>query len=109
MIKVNVNREVVGRVVKKGCNVAVFALGMILPYVSVKDVKDLVRYSGNVKYDAVIGAIMESSMFPSDKRRAVELVPKDGDSETYRAIVQVVNSTMFPSDKLRTIESILEK
>lgn len=109
MKKFVVNREAVGQVVKTGCNIAAYALGTLLSCVSVKDVINIARYSGSVKYNTVIGAIMDSSMFPSDKHKAVMLVPKDGDAETYKAIIQVVNSTMFPSDKLKTIESILEK
>lgn len=109
MRKFNVSGETVGRIAKKGCNVLAFTLAMVLPYVSTKDIKNVIRVSGTVKYDDVIGAIMDSTMFPSDKRRAVELIPRECDSETYKSIIQVVNSSMFPSDKVRTIETICDK
>jgi len=105
----NLSKETVGKYAKKGCNVLAFTLATVLPYISAKDVKTVIRYMGKVKYDDVVGAIMDSSMFPSDKFKAVELVPRDCDAETYRAIMQVVDSSMYPSDKVKTIESIINK
>ena len=105
----NVSGETVRKIVKNGCGLAAFILTLVLPNLSAKDVRDLVRYSGNIKYDAVVGAVMDCNMFAADKGRAVALIPKDGDAEIYRAIVQVVNSNMFAHDKLKAIESICEK
>lgn len=109
MKKFNVSTEAVGKIAKKGCSFVVFTLAMVMPYVSVKDLKRAMRNIGNVKYNDVIEEIMDSGMLPSDKSKTVDLVPKDGDLETYRAIIHVVNSSMLPSDKVKTVESICEK
>lgn len=106
MRKINVNKETVGKIARNGCRVALYALAVILPHVSVKETVDAIRYSGNVEYSDVISVIMNSSMFSSDKQEMISLMKKDKDAEYYRSIIQVVKSNMYSGDKVKTIKTI---
>ena len=64
------------------------------------------RYKGNVKYSYAVDVIMNSSMFSSDKNRAVAVLNKNEDAEYYRAVIKVVKSNMYPSDKIRAITNL---
>ena len=56
-------------------------------------------------YDAVT-AIMNSKMFDSSKRRAVEAIKSDGTDEYYKSVICIVNSNMFETDKLNMIREL---
>lgn len=105
MLKFNLSRETVGNVIKGVGNVAAFAVMMGLPYLSKKDVKELMPVNKIVGYDDVIGAIMNSSMLGSDKVKAVNIV-KHVNTDIHRAAIQVINSDMLGSDKIKVIERI---
>lgn len=108
MMKFNLNKEMVGKVAKGGFSViSVVAMG-ILSNLSADDVKTIIR-RGKVEYDDAVGAIMDSNLFNADKRRAVDLLPHDGEKEMYKAVIQVVKSNMFSEEKVQTIESICER
>lgn len=109
MKKLNVSKETVGKFAKNGCRIVLYGLATILPYISVKDTVDMVRYSGNVGYSDAVGAIMSSGMWSSDKHTVVSMLKKDGDVEYYRAIIQVVKSSMYSADKVETIRNICGK
>lgn len=108
MKKFNLNMKTVGNFAKKSGKVALYGLATVMSYVSMKDVTEMVRYSGNVKYSDAINAIMESSMFGSDKNKIVAMLKKDGDADYYKAIIKVVKSNMFGSDKVKAIEYICD-
>ena len=87
--------------------VAVFyGLAYAATKVSVNDVIDMVRYKGNVKYGDAVDVIMSSSMYSSDKNKALLALKKDKDSDYYRAVIRVVKSNMFSSDKIKTITDL---
>lgn len=83
-----------------------YGLAVIASKVAVEDVIDMVRYKGNVKYSDVVNVIMNSSMFSSDKNRALTVLKKDKDADYYRAVIGVMKSNMFPSDKIRAITNL---
>lgn len=103
MKKINFNKEQVGKIAKKDCEFAFYGVATVLSYVSVKDTLDVVRYSGSVDYSDVIGCIMNSAMYSSDKSKLVGVVPKDRDADFYKAIIKVVQSSMYSSDKVKVI------
>ena len=56
-------------------------------------------------YDAV-RAIMNTSMFASDKRACVAAMKRDAESDYYRAVIEIAQCEMFASDKLATIKTL---
>ena len=105
MLKVKLSKEMLGNVAKGAGSVILYAVMMGLPYLSKKDVKELIPVNKIVEYDDVIGAIMHSSMLGSDKVRASNIV-KHANTNIHRAALQVINSDMLSSDKLKVIERI---
>ena len=83
-----------------------YGLMFLASKVAVSDVVDMVRYKGNVKYSDAVDVIMNSSMYSSDKNRALVALRRDEDAEYYRAVIRVVNSNMFSSDKIKTIADL---
>ena len=77
--------------------------------ISVQDVVDMVRYRGNVTYSDAVDTIMNSTMFSSDKGKAVKELQKNKDSDYYRAVIRVVKSSMYSSDKIKTIAELKEE
>lgn len=106
MKKFNVNKETVGKIAKKGCAVVLYGIAAVLPYISVKDTINVIRYSGNVGYGDVVDVIMNSDMLSSYRKEAIEVLPKDGDSELYKSIIAVVQSDMMSSYRVETIKNI---
>ena len=78
---------------------------MGLPYLSKRDVKEMIPVNKIVEYDDVIGAIMHSNMLGSDKVKAANII-KHANTEQHRAALQVIDSSMLSSDKLKVIERI---
>ena len=105
----NLDKEKIGKFAKKTCEFAIYGVATILSYVSVKDTLDVIRYSGIVDYGDAVHAIMNSDMLSSYKTKAVEILPKDGNSDLYKAIIGVVRSDMLSSNKVKSIENICEK
>lgn len=95
----------VGKIATGLGNVLSFAV-CVLPYLSKKDIIHEVRYNTIATYDDVILAITNSSMLSSDITKAVTLIPKDGNSTLYKAIINVINSNMLSDDKVETIKRI---
>lgn len=59
------------------------------------------------RYSDAVNAIMESDMFSSDKRRAVSVLKRDGDTEFYKAIIAVAkDDSMFSCDQVHMIEHL---
>ena len=108
MMKLNLNKEAVGKIAKGSFSVISFVAMGILSNLSADDVKSIVR-RGKVTYDDAVGAIMDSNLFNADKRRASDLLPHDGEIEMYKAVIQVVKSNLFSEEKVQTIESICER
>lgn len=106
MRKIHITKEAVGRFAKTGCKVVGYGLATVASYVSMKDIADVKNYFGKVNYSDAVRAIMNSSMYSSDKNRMIEVLRRDGNTEYYRTVISVVNSTMFSSDKIKTITTL---
>lgn len=83
-----------------------YGLAVLASKVAVEDIIDMIKYKGNVGYSDAIDVVMESSMFSTDKTRAIAVIKKNGDTDYYRAAIRVIKSNMFPSDKIRTLEQL---
>lgn len=108
-MKINVDKEKVGRLLKDGCSLVVFALMMTLPHITEKNVSTMKRYIGKANYSDAVSAIMASDMFGSYKNEIIELLKKGEDTEYYSSVIQVVNSDMFGSYKVDAIKKINEQ
>lgn len=89
--------------------VVLYGVTIIASRISVQDVVDMVRYRGNVTYSDAVDTIMNSTMFSSDKGKAVKELQKNKDSDYYRAVIRVVKSSMYSSDKIKTIAELKEE
>jgi hypothetical protein len=86
-------------------NVLSFAV-FVLPYLTKKNTTEEVHCNFVVTYDDVILAIVNSSMLSNDMNKAVTLIPKEGNTALYKAIINVINSNMLSGDKFETIKHI---
>lgn len=59
-----------------------------------------------IGYDDAIRAIMNSSMFGSDKQKRVELVKFGQNPEYYNAIISIMHASLFGSERIKSIKSI---
>ena len=115
MAKFKIDLDTVGKYVKKGCELAAYGFITVMSVMATKDAVEMmtrstdITYIGNVGYSDVFSAIMDSDMLSSNKKEAAAILPKDGDSELYKAILYVLGSDMLSSTKLETIRSICEK
>lgn len=100
------NLEMAGKIAKKGCELAAYGLMTMLSCITVKDVVEAVRYSGDVGYSDAVSAIMNSSMYSHDKTSAVSALLREADSETYKAIIQIARSGMYSHEKVKSIQNI---
>lgn len=96
----------VGDFVKKSWKVIVPILGVALSSVSVADILNMFRYSGDVGYDDTVEAIMNTSMMGSDKAKLMQILKRDEDSEYYKAVISTVKSSMIGSTKIEIIRNL---
>lgn len=106
MKNIKINKETVGKFAKNSCKFALCTLAIVLPHLSKKDTIDMIRYSGDVSYSDVVEAIMSSCMWSGDKRAAVELLSKEADMETYKAVIKIARSNLYSGDKVEMIRNI---
>lgn len=97
-----------GRIAQTGCKVVCFGVLTALSYLSATDVVKVVRYSGVVGYGDAVSAIMESSMWSEDKKKAVAVLKQNQHSDFYKAIIHVAQSSMWSEDKVKTIMDMCE-
>lgn len=110
-IKLNISKEkldTIGKYAKKGCEIAGYIASVALSYVSVREIVDAVKYSGEVDYGDAVDAIMSSDMLSSYKEKAVLVLKKGEDSQFYKAIIKVAKSDMMSSYKCETIKKMCE-
>lgn len=63
----------------------------------------------SVGYGEAVNTIMNSTMFGSDKSKAVAMLKKCASADYYKAVVCIVSDDcMFASDKLKTIQALSE-
>lgn len=91
---------------KRSGQVLVPILGVALSSISVKDILDMTRYSGEVGYGDAVNAIMTSNMYSSDKNKAVSILKRDETSDFYKAVINVARGNAYSSDKVRTISNM---
>lgn len=65
------------------------------------------RYHTN--YNDAVRAIMNSSMWSTDKAKAISVLDSNAKPEFYLSIIRVVESSMWSSDKLNVILEMCEK
>lgn len=106
MKKLNITKGTIKNVFKVVCGVAVYSIATAKSNNMAKDIIDMVRYSGDVKYSDAINVIMDSNMFDSNKNEAMVLLKKNQDAEYYKTIIQIVKSNMFDSNKIRAITNL---
>lgn len=108
-MRFKITKESVGKAIKIGGMVGLYGLASMASKVSINDVIDHFRYSGDVSYSDAVNAIMESDMFDSYKKEAMKLVKKDSTIEYYKTVVTIVRSNMFSSYKLEAIANLNEE
>lgn len=99
----------VGKIATGVANVLSFAAVFVTPMLSKKGTTENVRYGTIATYDDVVMAVMKSNMLSKDMTRAIELIPKEGASTLYKAIINVINSNMLSGDKIETIKHICKE
>lgn len=80
--------------------------GVVLSSITISDLLDAFRYSGNVKYDDAVKVIMNSYMLNSYKTEAINVLKRDESPDYYRAVISTVNSDMMGSYKVDTIRNM---
>ena len=105
------NWQQVGSTIINGGSIIIGVALCTIPYLkTIRDVSESVRYyRGCVSYSDAVSAVLNSDMFSSAKEEAVKMIPKDGDNELYRSIIQIVNSDAFSSNKANMIKDICGK
>lgn len=96
----------VGEYGKAVCAIVVPIVGATLVEKGVGEIVSKIRYSGKVKYDDAVRAILDSSMYSDAKKKSVALLKHDGDAEYYRAVVYITKSSMYTDAKVELIESL---
>lgn len=99
----------IGKIATGVGNVLSFAAMIVVPMLSKKDVVSDVEYSVVTTYDDVVMAIINSSMLSKDMTRAIAILPMDGTSTIYKAIINVIDSNMLSGDKVETIKHICKE
>ena len=110
MGKFKITKEQVKGAVKGICILA-YGAAAIAGAIITRDSRESTKtcYVGTANYSDAVKVIVESSMFDSTKKRAIELLKTDGDAGYYNAVISTVNSRMFDSNKIETIEMISKK
>ena len=98
--------KTVGDFAKRSFKVVVSILGVTLSSITIADVLDLVRYSGNVKYNDAVKVIMDSNMLPSYKAEIMTILKRDETSEYYKVVIDTVRSSMLGSTKVEIIRNL---
>lgn len=106
MKKFKIDTGKVGEVIESVGNLVLLAAVVVLPCVTSRDIINKVRYSGNVKYSDAVNATLTGSMYSTDKTKVIAMLPKNGDAELYKSVIQIVNSSLYSSGKVEAIEHI---
>ena len=109
MGKINISEERFEKIVRYGSMLVfgVLALGLLSSRrIDISAVEDC---ASEANYSDAVGAILDSSMFDSDKNAAIGLLKRGGDSEYYKSVISVINSSIVSRNKIRTIEKLSEK
>lgn len=109
MLKMNDALNKTKVMIKKGCNVVVpVLLGLRFTGID-KQILNVIRYNGKVKYDDAIRAIAESNMLGSSMAEAMDLVQSNMETEYYRAVISAIQSNTLGSTKIVMLKNINKK
>ena len=98
--------KTVTNVAKSLKGVVIPVLGVVLSSITISDLLNAVRYSGNVGYDDAVKVIMNSNMMASYKTEAISVLKHDSTPDYYRAVISTVNSDMMSSYKVDASRNI---
>lgn len=103
-----INLKNIGRVTMKGCELVIKGVTYVLTVLSIVDTVDKVRFKGEATYSDAVEATMDCSMFSFGKQEIMRILPRNKDSDFYKAVIEVVHSDMFTSNKVDVIRSMCE-
>lgn len=105
---VNIGKVLISavKIAKKGCDIALPIVGTVMAADLAKNILDDIRYSGKVGYDDAVKAILDSSMFSSQKQEAITVLRIGESSEFYKAVIRIARSSMLSYDRLETIRNM---
>lgn len=89
--------------------VALLTSEVIVPCIKKRASKENTKSNVDVSYDDVIGAIMNSNMLSDNKVKVTAIIPRNGDTELFKAIIQIVNSDMNSANIIEAIKCICAK
>ena len=75
---------------------------------STENLVKIKRATGCYNYGDAVQAIMSSSMWSDDKKKAIGMMSKDATHGEYGAVISVVKSTMWSDDKAKAIRDIFK-
>lgn len=64
------------------------------------------KHSVSSGYYEAVTAIINSSMYDSSKRNAIEAIKRDGTDEYYKSVISIIGSDMFDIEKIRLIKAM---
>ena len=82
-----------------------------MPYLTREEKTEtvIVTCDGETKYSDAVNAILNSDMFDSTKRTALELLKRHEDADYYKSVISTIESDMFDSNKIQTMRILSEK
>lgn len=75
---------------------------------STENLVKIKRATGCYNYGDAVQAIMSSSMWSDDKKKAISTMSKDATHGEYEAVISIVKSTMWSDDKVKSIRDIFK-
>ena len=98
--------EVTKRIINGIGKVASYAVILLVADASKEIILQEKNQPVSAGYGDAVREIMESDMFDSTKRSAIQSLRKNGDYDYYKAVISVINSDMFDSTKLGLIKDL---
>ena len=109
MRKFNISDEQVEMIVKYGSKLVLGAFALALLRSKRIDIPAAESRTCETTYSDAVSAILNSSMFDSNKTKLMIMLKRDGDSEYYKSVIMTINSSMFDSNKIQTVEGLSAK
>lgn len=104
-----ISLKTIGNFTEKACEIISYGVFMVASY-------KMIEYAATdygstiVGYDAAVEAIMKSDMYSHQKRDALSVLKRHGDSSFYKAVIHIVkDSNMYSHDKVDMIKKLCEK
>lgn len=97
----------IGRIAKEGCKYLIYGLAAALVYSkTTNDTTETVRYYGEADYGDAVKGVMDSKMSGYYKDAVMCVLPKDGTSELYKAVIAIANSNGSDYYKAESIKHV---